>query len=172
MTTELFRSSVSTPLGEMCGLADEHGIVLCDFVDSPHFEREMNGVNRYLPNGRIVDRRHPHLTRLEEELSEYFAGRRQRFDLPLHPLGTPFQLSVWRILQTIPYGTTCTYADQARMLGRPTAVRAVASANGRNRLPILIPCHRVVGSDGSLTGYSSGIDRKAELLRLEQRFRF
>ena len=90
--------------------------------------------------------------------------------MPLHPVGTQFQLEVWAALMTIPYGTTISYAREAAMIGKPTAVRAVAGANGRNRLPILIPCHRVIGSDGSLTGYSGGICRKTDLLRIERSF--
>lgn len=171
MATPLFRKPIVTPLGEMSAWASERGIVFCEFTDSPHFEREMRGLERCLPDMRREDREHPLLEQLAVELDEYFAGARERFDVPLHPVGTPFQLGVWRVLQTIPYGETCSYADEARMLGRPTAVRAVAHANGHNRLPILIPCHRVVGADGSLTGYSSGIGRKSELLRLESRFR-
>lgn len=155
----------------MCSLADERGIILCDFIDSPHFEREMNGIGRWLPDRHIVDRPHRWQQQLTTELEAYFAGTRQTFTVPLHPVGTPFQLAVWELLLRIPYGDTLSYADEARQLGRPTATRAVAGANGRNRLPILIPCHRVVGSDGSLTGYSSGVDRKSALLQLERHFR-
>ena len=169
MSTELFCQPIASPLGELFGIASTQGIVLCDFVDSPHFEREMKGLLRHLPGSRLIGQSHPLLERLATELHEYFTGERQRFTVPLQPIGTPFQLEVWAVLQRIPYGTTCTYGDEARMLGRPSAVRAVAGANGRNRLPNLIPCHRVVGADGSLTGYSSGIDRKSALLRLEQR---
>lgn len=163
----LIRQTIDTPLGKMTALASERGIVLFDFTDAMHFEREMHDIARYLPGSCIDDGNHTTLTRLADEIREYFTGRRRTFDLPLHPVGTPFQLEVWRALQTIPYGQTRTYAEEARMIGRPNAVRAVANANGRNRLPILIPCHRVIGSDGSLTGYSSGLFRKSELLRLE-----
>lgn len=172
MTINLFRQTIRTPLGEMTTIATARGIVFCDFSDSPCFEREWTGMMRYMPRAvRLVDRSHPLLETLERQIQEYFAGLRQTFDVPLCPVGTPFQLDVWRVLLTIPYGETCSYADEARKLGNPKALRAVANANGRNRMPILIPCHRVVGADGSLTGYSCGIDRKAELLKLEQRFK-
>jgi methylated-DNA-[protein]-cysteine S-methyltransferase len=101
------------------------------------------------------------------QLREYFAGTRRQFDLRLHPKGTDFQKSVWRALQRIPYGETRSYADLAGAIGRPTAVRAVGLANGANPLPIVIPCHRVIGKDGSLTGYGGGLAIKEALLRLE-----
>lgn len=101
------------------------------------------------------------------QLAEYFAGRRRRFDLPLRPTGTPFQLAVLEALRSIPYGETKSYADIAAQIGRPRAVRAVGAANGRNPLPIVIPCHRVIGSDGSLTGFGGGLAVKRHLLALE-----
>ena len=101
------------------------------------------------------------------QLNEYFEGRRKDFTLDLKPSGTPFQLSVLAALEQIPYGQTRTYAEIARQIGRPKAVRAVGAANGRNPLPIVIPCHRVIGSDGSLTGFGGGIAAKQYLLSLE-----
>jgi methylated-DNA-[protein]-cysteine S-methyltransferase len=101
------------------------------------------------------------------QLNEYFEGRRKDFTLNLKPSGTPFQLSVLAALEQIPYGQTRTYAEIARQIGRPKAVRAVGAANGRNPLPIVIPCHRVIGSDGSLTGFGGGIAAKQYLLSLE-----
>ena len=111
---------------------------------------------------------HPVLDVAATQLAEYFAGGRRSFDLPLDPHGTDFQQSAWRILRTIPYGETITYDEQARKLGCPTAARAVGAANGRNPLPIIVPCHRVVGSTGSLTGFAGGIEAKATLLRHER----
>lgn len=102
------------------------------------------------------------------QLDEYFAGGRRRFDLPLAPRGTDFQRRVWRALSDIPYGKTISYGELARRIGKPSASRAVGLANGANPLPIVVPCHRVIGSDGSLTGYGGGIDRKRFLLDLEQ----
>lgn len=101
---------------------------------------------------------------VRRQLDEYFAGRRQVFDLALAPVGTPFQLAAWHALATIPFGSTVSYAEQARRLGRPTAVRAIGAANGRNPLPIVLPCHRVVGKDGTLVGFGGGLPAKRWLL--------
>ena len=102
-----------------------------------------------------------------EQLAEYFAGRRTRFELPLAAAGTPFQRAVWDALREIPYGQTWSYADVAQHIGSPRAVRAVGAANGRNPLPIVVPCHRVVGANGTLTGYGGGLENKRILLDLE-----
>lgn len=109
----------------------------------------------------------PLLTRGKEELLEYLEGNRQGFDLPLAPRGTPFQLRVWRALADIPYGTVITYGELARRVGNPKGCRAVGQANHRNPLPIFLPCHRVVGTKGALTGYGGGLELKQWLLRLE-----
>ena len=101
------------------------------------------------------------------ELAEYFAGQRQRFDVPLDLVGTPFQLRVWQALLAIPYGHTCSYGQQAQHIGQPTATRAVAAANGQNKVSVIVPCHRVIGSNGTLTGYGGGLPRKQWLLSLE-----
>jgi methylated-DNA-[protein]-cysteine S-methyltransferase len=106
---------------------------------------------------------------VKAQLTEYFDGQRQQFDLLLAPFGTPFQLKVWRALQRIPFGETRTYGAIARDIGHPKAVRAVGAANGRNPLPIVIPCHRVIGHDGTLTGFGGGLETKRRLLALEQR---
>ena len=103
------------------------------------------------------------------QLEEYFAGTRQVFALPLHPIGTPFQLAVWQALARIPYGATISYGELARRIGQPQAVRAVGAANGRNPLPIVLPCHRVIGADGSLTGFGGGLPTKRSLLAMEAR---
>ena len=106
-----------------------------------------------------------------EQLAAYFAGRLTRFDLPLAPAGTAFQRRVWAALQTIPYGTTLSYGALAREVGNPGAARAVGLANGRNPIALIVPCHRVIGADGSLTGYGGGLPRKAALLAFESRVR-
>jgi methylated-DNA-[protein]-cysteine S-methyltransferase len=103
------------------------------------------------------------------QLREYFAGSRQRFELPLRPLGTAFQLEVWQELERIPYGVTISYGELARRIGKPQAMRAVGAANGRNPLPIVLPCHRVIGANGSLTGFGGGLPIKRHLLTLEYR---
>jgi O-6-methylguanine DNA methyltransferase len=110
---------------------------------------------------------HPYLERLKEELAEYFAGNRSKFGVPIHEPGTPFQERVWAALREIPYGETRSYGELARSLGDPAAVRAVAQANGRNRIAILVPCHRVIGADGGLGGYGGGLWRKRRLLEIE-----
>ena len=106
---------------------------------------------------------------VRQQLTEYFAGTRRQFDLQLGWMGTQFQTRVWQALTEIPYGRTCSYGDIARRIGQPQAMRAVGAANGRNHIPIIIPCHRVVNSDGSLGGFSSGLWRKQKLLELEAR---
>ena len=109
----------------------------------------------------------PVLQAAETQLREYFAGERLAFDLPLAPRGTPFQLQVWQALARIPYGSTVSYAQLAQAVGNPEAMRAVGAANGRNPLPIVLPCHRVIGADGSLTGFGGGLPTKQFLLQLE-----
>jgi methylated-DNA-[protein]-cysteine S-methyltransferase len=113
------------------------------------------------------DRRHPVLLETERQLREYFAGRRTSFTLSLDVAGTDFQRKVWQALLTIPFGETRSYAQIARQIGRPRAVRAVGAANGRNPLSIVAPCHRVIGTNGRLTGFAGGLDTKAFLLQLE-----
>lgn len=103
----------------------------------------------------------------KQQLSEYFDQQRKAFDLPLAPVGTQFQQNVWQQLCAIPYGETCSYADIAKQLNNPNAVRAVGSANGKNPISIVVPCHRVIGANGTLTGYAGGLTRKAALLTLE-----
>lgn len=112
---------------------------------------------------------HPVLVQARRELDEYFAGVRTTFDVPLDPQGTPFQQAAWKVLRTIPYAATITYAEQARRLGDANKARAVGAANGRNPLSIVVPCHRVIGASGSLTGFAGGVDTKHWLLEFERR---
>ena len=109
----------------------------------------------------------PLLQQAKQQLTDYFEQKRKTFDLPLAPAGTEFQRNVWRELRAIPYGVTCSYADIAKRLNNPNAVRAVGSANGKNPISIIVPCHRVIGTNGTLTGYAGGLQRKAFLLLLE-----
>jgi len=115
----------------------------------------------------VEDPQHPVLSRAEGQLAEYFAGKRQRFELPLDATGTPFQKQVWEALLTIPFGETRSYRDIAVQIGNPRAVRAVGAANGRNPLSIVAPCHRVIGASGALTGFAGGLAVKKHLLALE-----
>ncbi|MGA9047217.1 methylated-DNA--[protein]-cysteine S-methyltransferase [Sulfuricurvum sp.] len=144
---------INTPLGKMIAVTDGEAIVSLDFTDDIFVSNHSN---------------HPLLLQLEKELGEYFAGERTSFSLPLNPKGTPFQQAVWKTLQTIPYGETISYAKEAQLFGNPKAIRAVASANGRNPIAILIPCHRVIASGGGIGGYSGGIEKKTFLLALEK----
>ncbi|EKT4467665.1 methylated-DNA--[protein]-cysteine S-methyltransferase [Pseudomonas putida] len=112
---------------------------------------------------------HPTLTETARQLGEYFAGQRQRFELPLDFFGTDFQRQVWAALLTIPFGETRSYSEIARQIGKPSAVRAVGAANGRNPISIIAPCHRVIGASGSLTGFAGGLQAKQYLLALEGR---
>ena len=121
------------------------------------------------PDARLGERDDSTLPALQEQLTAYLAGDLRDFDVELAPVGTPFQLEVWTALRRVPYGTTTTYGALAAAIGRPSAVRAVGAANGRNPVGIVVPCHRVVGADGSLTGYAGGLDRKRFLLDLERR---
>lgn len=161
---------VHTPLGEMVAMGTPHGIALLEFADRPGLERQRTRACR-LFGEEAQPGDSPWRPLLQRELDAWFAGSRDDFTVPLLPLGTPFQRRVWRALRTVPYGTTLTYEALAALSGRPGAARAAGRANGDNRLSILIPCHRVVGADGALTGYSGGIERKDALLALERRGR-
>jgi len=117
------------------------------------------------------DDQHPVLLKAERQLGEYFAGKRKEFSIPLDMRGTPFQKTVWEALLAIPFGETRSYGQLANQLGNPNATRAVGAANGRNPLSIIVPCHRVIGSSGKLTGFGGGLETKAQLLSLEQKDR-
>jgi methylated-DNA-[protein]-cysteine S-methyltransferase len=148
-------STLSTPIGELVLTADPDGAL----------------TGLYLPNrppdttGWVRD--DALLEPARRQLSEYFAGERTEFDLPLRPAGAAFQLEVWEALLKIPYGETASYGEIAREIGHPTAFRAVGAANGQNPIAIIVPCHRVIGSNGSLTGYGGGLPTKRALLDLE-----
>lgn len=157
-----------SPLGDMMALLSPQGLCLLEFSErTKGLGREIAQVNA--ARGGPAQAGENALTRqLGKELAEYFAGKRRNFDVPLDLVGTPFQQDVWRALLTIPYGQTRSYAVQAGQVGKPTAMRAVAAANGANKISIVVPCHRVIGSDGSLTGYGGGVPRKHWLLALER----
>ena len=160
-------SRLTTPIGPMFVCATETGICLLEFTNRKMLETEFQDLQKRL-QAPILTGEHAHIRQVKQELAEYFAGQRTRFEVPLHPVGTAFQQSVWQALLDIPYGHTSTYLQQAQALDRPTAVRAVAAANGCNKIAILIPCHRVIGSNGHLTGYGGGLERKQWLLELEK----
>lgn len=157
----------STPLGPMMAGATAEGVCLLEFTNRIRLEKEFTDLQKLL-NGVMVPGRNQHLDQLENELREYFEGKRKVFSVPLHTPGNEFAQSVWKMLREIPYGRTWSYKKQSEMMNNPKAIRAIASANGRNRLAIIIPCHRVIGSDGSLTGYAAGTDKKKWLLKFEK----
>ncbi|HEV8117578.1 MAG TPA: methylated-DNA--[protein]-cysteine S-methyltransferase [Thermoanaerobaculia bacterium] len=152
---------IPSPAGPLLLSGDEQGLRGISFQGGPHAAVPAARWTRALGPFESV------ITQLEE----YFAGARRRFELTLAPEGSPFQREVWTMLRRIPYGETTTYSELARRMGRSGAARAVGAANGRNPIPIVIPCHRVVGADGSLTGFGGGLDVKRRLLSLEARFR-
>jgi AraC family transcriptional regulator of adaptative response/methylated-DNA-[protein]-cysteine methyltransferase len=163
ITTALIESPVG-PL--LCGAVGQ-GICLLEFTDRRRIEKQMEAVNRRLGLA-LVPGDHPLLDRLRRELAEYFEGQRREFTLPLVAPGTEFQKRVWAELGRIPYGTTISYEELASRTGRPGAQRAVGTANGMNRIAIVIPCHRVVNKSGKLGGYGGGLWRKQLLLELER----
>lgn len=159
MSGAIWFDEMPSPVGPLRLVADEHGLRQIWFENERHPKRAA-----------------PHWVRAPQavqfarvQLEEYFAGTRQVFELPLHPVGTPFQLTVWQALADIAYGSTQSYGEVARRIGEPQAVRAVGAANGRNPLPIVLPCHRVIGADGSLTGFGGGLPVKQFLLAMERR---
>ncbi len=157
-----------TVLGPMFAAATEKGICLLEFSDRRMLETQLKTLSKLL-NASIIQGTNKHFALLQEQLHEYFAGSRKIFNLPLFTPGTEFQNKVWTELQKIPYGTTRSYEAQAEAIGKPAGVRAVANANGQNRIAIIIPCHRVIGKDGHLTGYGGGLWRKQWLLDLENK---
>lgn len=154
MKTSLFMSVLSTPIGELCLVAEDDALTT---IYLPPWD---------LPEA-TMDPSHPVLARAELQLKAYFEGRLKVFDLPLRGAGTPFQQTVWKALCKIPYGVTVSYGHIAKDIGLPHASRAVGAANGKNPLSIVVPCHRVIGANGSLTGYGGGMDAKRWLLTHE-----
>ena len=148
-----------TPVGELTLIAGEQGLA------AVAWENERPSRIRAHPELRVTD--HPVLEQAAYQLTEYFNCQRQTFDLPLQFEGTPFQCEVWQALREIPYGETRSYRDIAGRIHRPKAMRAVGAANGRNPLSVIVPCHRVIGANGSLTGFAGGLDVKQQLLTLE-----
>ena len=156
--TTVFHTTIDSPVGPLLLAAGDDGLRAVEFHASRH------------PVPREADWQagdHPLLQRARAQLDEYFAGKRRTFDLPLAPRGTEFQRETWQALASIPYGSTISYAELAQRVKRPKAMRAVGAANGRNPLPIVLPCHRVIGADGSLTGFGGGLPTKQFLLELE-----
>ncbi|MFI5237172.1 MAG: bifunctional transcriptional activator/DNA repair enzyme AdaA [Ignavibacteriales bacterium] len=158
---------ILTPLGPMLAGATDEGICLLEFVDRRMIETQIKRLKKLL-KAEFVPGTNKYFNELDNQLKEYFDGKRKDFDLPLILNGTEFQQKVWNELQRIPYGSTRSYQEQAVALKNPKAIRAVAKANGDNRIAIIVPCHRVIGKDGKLVGYGGGIWRKQFLLNLEK----
>ncbi|WP_411728615.1 bifunctional transcriptional activator/DNA repair enzyme AdaA [Methyloglobulus sp.] len=158
---------LTTPIGAMFACASDQGICLLEFTDRRMLDTEFKDLCKRL-NAVILPGTNPHLEHVQAELSEYFSGKRKKFTVPLDTPGTDFQQSVWKILQNIVFGETQSYKQQAIAINNAQAIRAVASANGNNRVSIIIPCHRVIGSNGHLVGYGGGVHRKKWLLDFEK----
>jgi len=161
-------SPIPTPIGEMVAGATETHLVMFEFEHRRMYNTQIERLRAAL-GAELVPGDSPVFEVLRTQLDEYFEGTRRDFTVPLLTPGTPFQVKVWEALQRLPSGTTTSYKDLAVSIGQPDAVRAVARANGDNRIAILIPCHRVIGSDGQLVGYGGGLWRKRKLLDLEAR---
>jgi len=149
---------VDSPIGPLTLTAEDRALIAIDFGAPPGYADGIPSAD-------------PVLAETARQLEAYFAGELRDFDLPLRPSGSPFQLGVWRALADIPYGETVSYGELAVRIGQPSAARAVGRANGRNPIAVVVPCHRVVGADGTLTGYAGGLVRKADLLAIESSHR-
>lgn len=163
----LFYSFLETPLGLMLSIFTQKGLCLLEFLDRKMLETELNELVKKFKS-HFVFQQSDFYFELKKQLGEYFSGKRKNFDIPLDFVGTDFQIQVWHELLKIPYGETLSYSQEAEKMGNPNATRAVASANGKNKISIVVPCHRVVNKDGGLGGYGGGIDRKKFLLELEK----
>jgi AraC family transcriptional regulator, regulatory protein of adaptative response / methylated-DNA-[protein]-cysteine methyltransferase len=166
-TTVVCFESIDSTVGPLIVGATDKGVCLLEFSDPQRRERQLRSLQRTF-DARLEQRSHPLLDSMRAQLAEYFAGMLRTFDLPLDFRGTPFQIKVWETLLEIPYGDTWSYKQVAVRTGDPDASRAVGTANGLNRIAVVIPCHRVVNSDGSLGGYGGGLHRKQSLLDLER----
>lgn len=158
----MHKTYIHTPLGEMIAVADEDGLYMLEFTDRKNFERQFRSLPSIPSKGD-----NKILNNIRKDLDAYFKNKRPGFTTPYHLTGSEFQKAVWNALKNIPSGETRSYSNIAKSLKKPKAVRAIAGANAANKLAILIPCHRVIGKDGTLTGYAGGIERKEWLLRHE-----
>lgn len=156
---------IQTPLGEMLAINSQKGLCVLAFFDGKSTEKQLKEIEKL---GEIVENKHDEfLLNLEKELDAYFEGNLNEFSIPLDLIGTDFQIKVWNELIKIPFGKTRSYKEQSMALGNLLAIRAVANANAKNKIAIVVPCHRVIGTNGSLTGYAGGNKRKKFLLELE-----
>lgn len=168
--TVLKASWFDSPLEPILTVADEDALYLLEFVDRRGLEREIERLRNKM-KAAIIPGSTPPIESIEKELKAYFSGDLKKFNTPVHPLGSPFQKMVWHALTLIPYGETKSYAEQAQAIGKPTAYRAVANANGANQLAVIIPCHRIINSSGNLGGYGGGVARKQWLIEHERQYK-
>jgi len=159
---------LNTPLGKMFVASTSKGICLLTFYDETKIPKQLEKLKKFF-DADIMSAHNVHFDTLKNELDEYFDNKREFFEVPLQLLGTPFQIKVWKILQAIPYGNTISYQEQASLINNEKAVRAVANANANNLIALIVPCHRVIGKSGKLTGYAGGIEKKEFLLNLEKK---
>lgn len=162
---------IKTPLGDMFCAATSKGVCLLSFFKEKNLEKQIEKVQKFF-NCEAIPAHNKYFECLQKELDEYFEGKRIDFTVPLQLVGTPFQQDVWKILMKIPYGDTISYKEEAQLLKNPKAVRAVGTANGKNMISILIPCHRIIQSNGALGGYTGGTDKKQSLLQLENNYSY
>lgn len=165
----LSSSYIETKLGTMLAIASYEALYALEFSDKPNLEEELKRLKKML-RASITESSNPIIKSIESELAEYFAGTLTEFKTPIHALGTQFQQLSWNELRKVPYGQTISYAAQSNALGKPTAYRAVANANGANHLAIIIPCHRIINSNGALGGYAGGLSRKKALIEHEKSY--
>lgn len=166
---KLRASWIPTPLGDMIAVASKTHLHLLEFVDRKALPTELRALRNAVKSSLGIGQTDVSL-QAARELDAFFSGASANFETPLHPDGSPFARAVWAELRRIPAGSTCSYAEIARRIGRPSATRAVARANGANRIALMVPCHRVIGADGSLTGYGGGLWRKQRLIEIERQY--
>lgn len=166
--TQFYHTSITTPIGSMYGCASQNGLVSLKFSEEKSLQSCYADLKNSFKNDiDIIQDKNSILIQTQKEITEYFNGERKEFTIPLEPSGTDFQIKVWNALRLISYGKTETYKDLSRRLGDTKNIRAAAGANGKNNIAIIIPCHRVIGSNGKLTGYAWGLDKKNWLLDFE-----
>lgn len=163
--TTLFSTHINTPIGDMIGIADDSALLLLEFIERKNLATTLKKFA-----GSCVEKTNAVLQQIQDELTQYFSGKRTEFETPLYLDGTDFQKTVWNELMNIECGETRSYAALAESINQPTAFRAVALANSMNQLAIIVPCHRVINSDGKLGGYAGGVERKEWLLKHESAF--
>lgn len=166
-TRNLYSKIISTPIGDMMAVSDDQKLFLLDFLDGKHLHKKLEEIKQRF-SCEILQSEEPPLLSIAKELHHYFSGELKNFLTPLDIAGTHFQKNAWLALQKVPYGETISYKSQAYSVNMPKSARAIANANGQNKFAIVIPCHRIVLSNGSLGGYSGGVQKKSWLIAHEK----